>query len=197
MNMFFRFSFTITSISLFFLGGCSLQSNIDANAPDPKASLEWEEVQADDTDKPLASKLQKLTSEPLTPEQTSELVDTAAGNFFYGPGLGETALDVAGMILFPPYALVVVGNSALSLAGYQPLSIKRVLPEDVKKDYSSVTDTIYSGPGRVVAGVSGKEYLKREKVKDRWDDFANKVEESRAIAKEKNDQESRINSQNP
>lgn len=133
-------------------------------------------------DQQLTARLQKMASKPLTPDQTSELVDTAAGNFFYGPSLGETALDIIGMIAFPPYAVVVAGNSALSLAGYKPLSIKRVLPDDVAKGYTEATDTIYSGPGRVVAGVSGNQYRKRDEVKERWNQFAKKVEEERAIS---------------
>ncbi|MCB0320198.1 MAG: hypothetical protein KDD60_04675 [Bdellovibrionales bacterium] len=127
----------------------------------------------------LNTRLQKLAKKPLKPEETGELLDTAAGNFFYGPGLGETALDVAGIVAFPPYALVLLGNSILSLAGQEPLSISQVLPEKTKQEYRTVMDNLYSGPGLVVSGAAGEEYRDRQAAEAKWEEFVTSVEKRR------------------
>jgi hypothetical protein len=58
---------------------------------------------------PLLTKeqAQRIATVPLTKRETGEVLNTAAGNFFYGPGLGETALDLTGAVIFPPYAFVL------------------------------------------------------------------------------------------
>ncbi len=95
----------------------------------------------------LNHRMLTLAKEPLKPEQTEELMETAAGNFFRGPGLGEAAIDVAGMVAFPPYMFVVAGNSLLSLAGFEPLSISRVLPEELSRSYGWCVLRSWTGCG--------------------------------------------------
>jgi hypothetical protein len=66
------------------------------------------------------------------------------------------------VIVFPPYILYLLGNTALSLSGYEPVTVSSMLPEEQGKAWSKGYDTVVSGPGRIVAATAGREYRSRE-----------------------------------
>jgi hypothetical protein len=103
-----------------------------------------------------------LVGKPLPPEKAKEVLGEVGKNFAYGPALGETAVNVSTSVLFPPYALYLLGNAVLSLSGYEPVTISGMLPSDEGEAWSSTYDEIVGVPGRVVAAVAGKEYRSRE-----------------------------------
>ena len=96
--------------------------------------------------------------QPPPPEDVNEQLSESARGWFYGPGIGRTALNVGTVVVFPPYALYLLGNAGLMLAGYSPLYITDAIPETPRKHvldtYVGVTDL----PGRVTALVGGEEF---------------------------------------
>jgi hypothetical protein len=46
-----------------------------------------------------------LAGKTIPPEKAQELLSEVGGNFAYGPGLGDSAVTVATVVLFPPYAV--------------------------------------------------------------------------------------------
>jgi hypothetical protein len=98
----------------------------------------------------------------MSSDQAKEVLSTVGGNFAYGSGLGDAALNVGTAVVFPPYALYLVGNAVLSLSGYEPVTIASLLPEEDGKKWSNTYDSLVSGPGKVVAAVAGREYRSQE-----------------------------------
>lgn len=113
-----------------------------------------------------APDLKTIASKPLSPDETKELLSETAGNWFYGQGIGETALTVGTIVLFPPYAAYVVGNAALSVSGYEPLYITNALPDAGKKGFDSVYDAVTQSPGKVTAAVAGKEFRTNDVISE-------------------------------
>lgn len=105
---------------------------------------------------------------PLTPEENQELTSEVGSNWLYGQGFGETAVAVGGIVLFPPYALYVLGNGALSLSGYEPLYVTNLLPEKPREEYNNVYSGVTSGPGRLSAAIAGEEYRTTDVVRERY-----------------------------
>lgn len=103
-----------------------------------------------------------LVGKPMTSKQAKEVLGTVSENFAYGPGIGDLALNVGTVVVFPPYALYLIGNAALSVSGYEPVTISSLLPEEDGKKWSATYDNVVSGPGRIVAAVSGHEYRSQE-----------------------------------
>jgi len=110
--------------------------------------------------------LQAAAGKPLSPEQSEEVLDQIGSNWLYGQGVGETAMNIGGVILFPPYALYLIGNAALSLSGYEPLSVANALPEEEGANYREAYDSVAAGPGRFAAAVAGREYRTKEVIKE-------------------------------
>ncbi len=108
-----------------------------------------------------------VVGKPMTNEQAKEVLSTVGGNFAYGSGLGDAALSVGTAVLFPPYALYLLGNAALSVSGYEPVTISSLLPEEDGKQWSATYDKVVSGPGRVVAAVAGHEYRSQDVAEER------------------------------
>jgi len=103
----------------------------------------------------------------MTDEQAKAVLGEVGSNFAYGPGLGDTAVNVGAVILFPPYILYILGNTALSLTGYEPVTVSSMLPEEQGRAWSNGYDTLVSGPGRMVAAVAGREYRSRDVAREK------------------------------
>lgn len=115
--------------------------------------------------------INQVIAEPLSPEKTGELITKVGQNWVYGQGLGETALTVGTIVVFPPYALYAVGNAILDLAGYERMDPTRLLPEKAEKAVNSVYDTVTQAPGRGVAKVAGVPFRDRETIKNDFNQF--------------------------
>ncbi len=99
---------------------------------------------------------------PMSNDQAKAVLGEVGSNFAYGPGLGDAAVNLGAVVVFPPYILYLLGNTALSLSGYEPVTVSSLLPEEQGKAWSNGYDTVVSGPGRVVAATAGREYRSRE-----------------------------------
>lgn len=89
---------------------------------------------------------------------SSALLRAYGHQWFYGRGVGRTIANVGTVVLFPPYALYLLGNAGLALAGYEPLYVTSALPEGARQYTLAVYDGITSVPGRVTAGLAGEEF---------------------------------------
>lgn len=134
----------LTVFILFFACGCSLFQKKDPQKIDETS----------------------LVGKQLSPQESEELLANVGQNYIYGPGLGETILNVGTAVAFPPYLIYLVGNAVLSISGYEPLSVARALPDETGKAWSETFDEAVSGPGRVVAAVAGEEYRNREVARE-------------------------------
>lgn len=97
-------------------------------------------------------------SNPMSPEKAKKVLGEVGSNFAYGPGIGDAAVNLGAVIVFPPYIVYLLGNTALSLTGYEPVTVSSLLPQEDGKAWSNGYDTVVSGPGRVVAAAAGREY---------------------------------------
>lgn len=127
-----------------------------------------------DNDKKMPS-LAEAVNKPLTPEQTEELLDEVGSNWLYGQGMGETALTVGAIALFPPYALAVLGNAALQISGEEPVGVSTVLPDEAAENWTEFYDGVTSVPGRGVAYVSDEEFRDKEIARERILSVLNKA----------------------
>jgi hypothetical protein len=103
----------------------------------------------------------------MTDEQAKAVLGEVGSNFAYGPGLGDTAVNVGAVVLFPPYIIYILGNTALSLTGYEPVTVSSMLPEEQGRAWSDGYDTLVSGPGRMVAAMAGREYRSRDVAREK------------------------------
>ena len=109
----------------------------------------------------LASAMQQ---QPLTPEESKAMLKDIGKNWFYGQGLGHTALQIGGIIIYPPYAFFVLGNGILNIAGYESIGIGTLLPEKPREKWYEFYDTATSGPGRFTASIAGEEFVTKERA---------------------------------
>ena len=130
------------------------------------------------------AELAALAGKPVPPEQAGRILEEAGGNFVYGHGLGEAALTVGSVLLFPPYALYVLGNGALSLSGYEPLEITKALPKEERQEWNAVYDAVTAMPGEAAAAVAGESFREREEVRSRTKAMLREVHESEDVGAE-------------
>ena len=108
-----------------------------------------------------------VVGKEMPPEKAKEVLGEVGSNFAYGPGLGDAAVNLGTVVVFPPYIIYLLGNTALSLTGYEPVTVSSVLPEEQGRAWSDGYDTIVSGPGRMVAAMAGREYRSREVAQEK------------------------------
>ena len=99
-----------------------------------------------------------------------------AGNWFYGQGLGSSALTVGTIVVFPPYAVLALGNVILNLSGYESIGVSTVLPEEEKKSWNSFYDSVTSGPGRFTSAVAGREFVTNDMAKQKMASYLERTE---------------------
>ncbi len=110
----------------------------------------------------------QITAAPtVPPDKAPDFLKEVGSNFVYGQGLGETALTAGTVAVFPPFAVWVLGNAALSLGGYEPLRVSDALPEESKEAWVNTFDDVTSGPGRVSAALAGEEFRTKEVAKEK------------------------------
>ena len=139
--------------------GCAISPRTNMSSRDAHPST-------GDSDAQMARLAFDATSNPLPPEKGKELLAEMGGNWLYGQGLGETTLNVGAIVLFPPYAIYLLGNAAISLSGHAPLHFSDALPGEVHDNYLSLYDNVTSAPGRVSAAVAGEEFRTNERANE-------------------------------
>jgi hypothetical protein len=108
-----------------------------------------------------------IVGKPMPPDKAKEVLSEIGQNFAYGPGLGDAALNVGTAVVFPPYAIYLLGNALLLFSGYEPVTVASLLPEEDGKAWSRAYDSVVSGPGKVAAAVAGREYRSQEVADER------------------------------
>lgn len=112
-----------------------------------------------------------MARQPLTPEESEELLREAGDNWLYGHGMGATALNIGTVVAFPPYALYLLGKGAMSLAGYEPLEFSDALPDEAEETWNEAYDSVVSVPGRAAAFAAGRDFIDRETAKERLEKY--------------------------
>jgi hypothetical protein len=77
-----------------------------------------------------------VVGKEMPPEKAKEVLGEVGSNFAYGPGLGDAAVNLGAVVVFPPYIIYLLGNTALSLSGYEPVTVSSVLPEEQGRAWS-------------------------------------------------------------
>jgi hypothetical protein len=115
-----------------------------------------------------------ILAKPITPEKSEELIGEVGSNWLYGEGLGETALTVGSAVVFPPYAVYVLGNGILSISGYEPILISDALPEEERDAWNHAYSSIVSSPGKVTSAIAGREFRNKDVAKEKIKDVLSK-----------------------
>ena len=97
-------------------------------------------------------------TKPPTPEELQPQLESATHKWFYGPGVGRTALNIGTIVLFPPYALYLLGNAGLNMAGFPQIHVTDALPPEPRDAVNGVYDDVTSAPGRLNAFIAGEEF---------------------------------------
>lgn len=93
-------------------------------------------------------------------QDSTALLKEFGHHWLYGNGIGQTMANVGTVVVFPPYALYLLGNAGLVLAGYDPLYVTSALPDGARDVTLSVYNGITSVPGHVAATVAGEDFSK-------------------------------------
>jgi hypothetical protein len=120
-----------------------------------------------------SAEMLKISQKQLPPDQAKEFLSDMAKNWFYGDGLGKTSMTLGTILAFPPYGLYVATNSVLELAGYEPMYLTNLLPQEEKNEYDFFYSAIASQPGKLAASVTGEEYRSPKVVNQRILRFSN------------------------
>lgn len=109
---------------------------------------------------PSIGALVRTAEQPDGQEQLSSAISEAGHSWFFGGGVGQTMLNVGTVAIFPPYALYLLGNAGLALAGYDPIYITDAIPEPAKDKVVDTHRVFTEIPGRVNALVLGEEFVR-------------------------------------
>lgn len=101
----------------------------------------------------------KEISKAVKDDTASSQLENVGEWWLFGPGLGHSILNIGTVIIFPPYALYLLGNAGLALAGEEPVKIVNILPEAPRKIVNDSIDEVCSVPGRMTAALSGRDYV--------------------------------------
>lgn len=123
------------------------------------------------------STLSTAISQPLSPDETQELLGEVGENWLYGQGLGETAAAVGAIAVFPPYSLWVAGNAIASMSGFEPIELSDALPEEEAQTWRETYDAITSAPGKASAAIAGEKFRSKEVAKERIQKFLKRREQ--------------------
>ncbi len=93
-----------------------------------------------------------------SPEDAEDQLSKFGHHWFYGPGLGQTMANVGTVIVFPPWAIYLLGNAGLAVAGYEPVSLTSLLPDGPRRYVDGAYGGVVSVPGRITAAVAGERY---------------------------------------
>ena len=96
---------------------------------------------------------------PPNPGEVPGALAKSGKHWWYGQGVGRTLTNVGLVFLFPPYALYLLGNGGLALAGFEEVHVTDALPVTPREEALAVYDGFTSLPGRFNALVAGEAYM--------------------------------------
>ena len=145
-----------STILLLLLCACSTSKH----SAQPKEELRY----ANDTScsEPWCNQVGEIIKNPeqVTHEKLEDGFANGISRWFYGQGLGVTTLNIGTAVVFPPYALYLLGNAGLQLAGYDPLYVTDALPEKPREGVMTIYNAVTSTPGQITSTIAGAEFYK-------------------------------------
>lgn len=138
------------------LTGCSA-----SNDPAARGRLSEEDILSP----MMTKKLMTGKAPPPKSEDVKAELNTQLSKWWYGDGVGKTATNVGTIIVFPPWALYLLTNAGISLAGYEPYYITDAFPPKTRLGVLGMYDNITSVPGRINAEIAGKPFYSSPSVK--------------------------------
>ncbi len=109
----------------------------------------------------------KEISKAVKDDTAGEQLEGIGTWWLFGPGLGHSILNIGTAVLFPPYALYLLGNAGLALAGEEPIKIVNILPHGPRELVSNSIDSVCSVPGRITSAVAQRPYVEQLNVSPR------------------------------
>ena len=100
-------------------------------------------------------------------------VNNQLGKWFYGHGFGRSMLNIGTVVVFPPWALYLLGNAGAELAGYEPFYLTNLLPEKPREGILDLYDGVTSVPGRISATIADQNFVNTPSVKKAIDEQKN------------------------
>ncbi len=107
---------------------------------------------------PSLGEISETASKPNGQEELQSELDAYVNRWFYGPGLGQSTLNIGTVVLFPPYVLYLLGNAGLQLAGYEPVSVLSYVPGEPGDYVRASYDAITGVPGRTTSTIAGEDF---------------------------------------
>jgi hypothetical protein len=95
---------------------------------------------------------------------TADEIKDISHRWFFGQGVGETIVNVGTVVVFPYYAIYLVGNAGAELMGYERLSLLGSIPDPVREPATVVYDGVTSAPGLVNSAVFGESFYSASDV---------------------------------
>jgi len=151
---------------MLFGAACSSRSEITKNYIESYSSENIVYLNSENFNK---SEVKWTTENPPSMEEVKRAVKAGEASeklammgdwWLYGPGMGYTMLNLGTVVLFPPYALYLLGNAALSISGSEPVRVMDIVPEgDSRAAIEGALDDVCSVPGRLNAAIAGKSYV--------------------------------------
>ena len=165
-----RLAVSLSAALLLGLGGCvpqhSRRAKLSHFAPPDRIKTGDQEPRASYFSEDLINRppsFKQITAaaaeRPPTSDELSQQLAVAGHRWFYGQGIGTTMLNVGTVVLFPPYALYLLGNAGVAFAGYEPLYVTDALPEPAKKEVLGLYNGVTGVPGRLNALVAGERFV--------------------------------------
>lgn len=116
----------------------------------------------------LQSETRWTTERPPSIKEVTDAVKNNTANekmeamgdwWFFGPGIGHTILNLGSVVVFPPYALYLLGNATLALTGNEPVRIIDIFPSGPKEVVNEAIDGVCSVPGRMTSLIASRPYV--------------------------------------
>jgi len=97
-------------------------------------------------------------TKPPTADELQEGLSEFGHRWFFGPGFGRTAVNVGTAVVFPPYALYLVGQAVTRMAGYEPYTISDAIPEPLHSPSMVVYEGVTDAPGLLNSFLFGEQF---------------------------------------
>ncbi|MFN8388733.1 MAG: hypothetical protein U0136_00415 [Bdellovibrionota bacterium] len=139
---------------------------LPAASPDARASLrqppdvttQKRPLAFDESNPPSFKEIVANAEERARDGTADDQLSEFGNRWFYGGGVGRTIANVGTVVVFPPYALYLLGNAGLALAGYQPVHVTEALPDPARDTVNEIYDGVTSVPGRITSAIAGKPF---------------------------------------
>ena len=114
---------------------------------------------------------EKLIKDPLTKDETIDLLAESGKNWVFGEGIGESGLKIATTIALPVAGILWISNDLASLFGYKGLSFSDILPEKSAAATLESYQGIISIPGHITSLATSEGFRNRQVAQRKVEDI--------------------------